>query len=89
MVKMKVVMDEEKIKSQGEYNVSTIKEQLKKSFGLFDIVETEENIYTGNEEDESYMALVSIFLDCEWFMNNVKEWIWIDEEDDYIEDLLA
>lgn len=88
-VKMKVVIDDEKLESQGKYNVADFHNHLDKMFAKFDIKQTEEHIYTGSEEDESYMALIGILLDCEWFMNYVKEWVWIDEEEDYIEDLLA
>lgn len=88
-VRMKVVMDDAKIENQGEYSVAAIHNHLDNVFAKFDIKQTEEHIYTGSEEDESYMALVGILLDCEWFMDYVKEWVWIDEEEDYVEDLLA
>ena len=88
-VKMKVVIDDEKLESQGKYNVADFHSHLDNVFAKFDIKQTEEYIYTGSEEDESYMALIGILLDCSWFMDYVKEWVWIDEEEDYIEDLLV
>lgn len=88
-VKMKVVIDDEKLENQGKYSVAGFHNHLDKVFAKFNIKQIEEHIYTGSEEDESYMALIGILLDCEWFMDYVKEWVWIDEEEDYIEDLLA
>lgn len=86
MVKMKVVMDDEKLKSQGVYEV--MHANLDKIFRSYGITKTEEYIYSGGE-DISYLGVVHNLEMCGWFLPFAKEWVWIDLGKDCVIDLLT
>ena len=91
MIKIKIVFDENKIKKDEEYEVEDIKNHVKKYFDIYDFKEVEKNIYSDNGKKgdvESLIAIVGTLKECSWFMTYIEEFIWIDEEDDYIENLL-
>ncbi len=91
MIKIKIVFDENKIKKDDEYEVEDIKNHVKKYFDIYGFKEVEKNIYSDNGkkgDTERMVAIVGCLKKRDWFMTHIKEFIWIDEEDDYIENLL-
>lgn len=81
----RIVLDEEKILRENIYD-------LEKMYSLIDemacncgLVKIDKYTYhcKGNEKD---LACLGIFIhdylkDTEWFLRNVKEWIWISERE--------
>lgn len=93
MLKMKIVMDDEKIKSDDEYSVEKIHDIINFIFVDSGLGIVEKNVYGQvspmEYADEEILAKVMFWSNCEWFMKYVKEWLLIDEEDGYVENLLT
>lgn len=84
-------MNEQKIVSNGEFTVDEIYKHLEKCFLHYDLKIIDKNTFSenGNAGDiEHLMAMIVILKRCAWFMNYIKEWKWIDEDENYTENLL-
>ena len=97
MLKMQVIMDNEKIIREKVYNADKIQKAidnlLKSEYGF---IKGEDGFYFehGNSEDYAdFWSAILLLKDEEWFINNVNTWLWFnsddsdDPEDFAIEDL--
>lgn len=85
----KIILDEEKILREDKYDLEQMYQlidELAKESGLIKI---DKHTYhcKGNEQD---LACLGIFIHAnliehDWFTQNVKEWIWISEQDGNID----
>jgi len=79
MIKMLIEMDEEKIEREDKYDLNKINTYLKELFARIDSFKDEEGLYT-NGTFESFGAIVWRLSEQDWFLNNVKRWIWYTNE---------
>ena len=93
MMKVEIVLDEDKIKAEGEYEVEEIKRCVCDPFeqnGLRKVETTDGSIvYCDKNRDNDYAWLWGanfILVDEVWFIHYVKSWLWVHDEN--IEDIL-
>ena len=87
MMKMKIVMDEDKIIKENKYDLTKINGYLENLFQKRGM-KKESDWYV----DGDFTTCGSIIINLtskDWFMDNIEEWLWYDEDDDSIEDLKA
>ena len=87
MMKMKVVMDEDRIAKEDKYDLMKIysyHDRLFQKRGM-----TREEGWYINGTFSSCGAVIINLISNDWFLSNVDEWIWYDEDDGSIEDLKA
>ena len=88
MMKMLINLDEDKIISEGKYDINKIKDYLNKSFAKRGMVKSEDNWYI-NGNFTTCGSLIITLSQKEWFMDNLIDWLWYDSSDSSIEDLKA
>lgn len=88
MMKMLISLDEEKILSEGKYDINKIDQYLKNLFEKHGMEKGSDGWYCNG----SFTACGSIIIklsQADWFMDNVREWLWYDSNDESTEDLKA
>lgn len=88
MMKMLVVMNEDKILREGRYDLNKINAYLEKLFSKRGMTRVEDNWY-GNGNFTTCGSLIVKLSSTEWFMDNIEQWLWYDTEDRSMEDLKA
>lgn len=97
MLKLEIVLDKEKINAAGKYDCAAMQTALDGIFKRQGLVRTGLGVYTGNGRENDYASFWRIILalaEMEWFMDNVKKWVWYnsdngrDENDFASEDLI-
>jgi hypothetical protein len=85
MIKMQIIMDDEKIRIEGLYNPVKIHEALDDFFlNKLHVRKGEDGVYlgTGAKSDFGNFGLAMWTLGKKaWFMNNVKTWLYFNSED--------
>ncbi len=83
MMKVEIVMDEDKIREEEEYDVELVKYNVCRPFeekGLCRIVTSNGSIaYCDRERDEDFTWFWYVNLSLAktpWFVRYVKEWVW-------------
>ena len=98
MLKVKIVLDEEKINADAVYYPEEIRRVIDEAFFEQGIVKDGEHFYVGTGSDQDFGGLWAVnwaLAEKKWFMSYVKEWIWYnsdrnkDENDFDTEDILA
>lgn len=89
-IRVKVVLDEEKIMRENRYDFQKMQAFLDNFFGDYHF-KREGNIYIGPGSKQDYTNAGVICVACgkaDWFLDNVLEWRWYidDEEEDLLED---
>ena len=81
----KIVLDEEKILRENIYDLEKMYSLIDEMASDSGLVKIDKHTYhcKGNEQD---LACLGIFIhdylkSAEWFLGNVKEWIWISERE--------
>ena len=94
--KMVIVLDREKIIQAGQYDPDELERYIEGVFAKLGISKDHQGVYI-NGGFTSFMVVLMILQDIDWFINYVKEWKWYKLcsntdypcEDDYkYEDLL-
>ncbi|MDA3078187.1 hypothetical protein OFO07_04515 [Campylobacter sp. JMF_06 NA1] len=79
------VLDEEKILREGKYRPETLYAQIDKIAKECNMQKADKNTYYAVKGEYSLGELgkfcYTYLIDCEWFIDNVKEWEWLDEFD--------
>lgn len=88
MMKMLVEMDEDKIYREGRYDMDKINSHLGKLFSKRGMTKDEDNWYV-NGNFTTCGSLIIKLSSADWFMDNIKQWLWYDTEDRSTEDLKA
>jgi methionine synthase I (cobalamin-dependent) len=96
MMKMLIEFDVDKITREGKYDLDKMKAYLDAEFEKRGVIKDENGLYS-NGDFASIGGMVSGLSKTDWFMENVKKWIWYDsfecaseKLDDYeAEDLIA
>lgn len=86
MMKMLITLDEDKIVSEGKYDINKIQNYLVKSFAKRGMTKDKDNWYI-NGNFTTCGSLIITLSQKEWFMDNLIEWLWYDSSDSSIEDL--
>ncbi len=88
MIKMIIQMNDQKIIEKGDYSLKQVYETLDRIFLQKGIEKKETAIgiieYLGRGRSSDFANFGKIMLglkDQEWFMNNVKEWIYCNSDD--------
>lgn len=98
MLKLKIVMDEEKIIGEGRYDLSVMLSTIDSIFTNHGLPRQSDGMYTGTGRTDDYARfwrIIWALAKKEWFIENVKEWLWYnsddgrDENDFAVEDILA
>ena len=83
MMKLEIVLDEDKIRAEGEYEVEMVKYNVCRPFNEKKLckVETFDGsiVYCDANRDEDFTSFGYIILSLaktEWFVRYVKKWIW-------------
>lgn len=87
MYKMIICLNEEKIKNNNEFNLSTLYEKLNSIFakrGFSVSLDGERHVYSGTDSSADYPNLGIILNGLkkqEWFVNNISVWLLCTNED--------
>ena len=80
MIKMKIKINEEKVKQSGKYNVNDIYTKLDTLAQKIGIMEKEgQNLYVGSKYQDDFAKFGRFIIDLtssEWFTPYVGEWLW-------------
>ena len=87
MMGARIVMDEEKILSEGTYCLDDIYFTLDKFAKECNLIRRDKYTYIcrGGSRDLADMYRFAYLENSEWFTDNVKEWIWLDDEDENVD----
>lgn len=85
MFKIEIIMDEEKIKKQSNYDIKDIYNAIDDVFKRYDLVKAEKGFYlpkgTKNDFANFWSAIFSLKKQ-QWFLPFVQKWIWYECLDD-------
>ena len=87
MMKMKIVMDEDRIAKEDKYDLMKIYSYLDKLFQKRGMKKEDGWYINGNFT--TCGAVIIHLTSKDWFLDNVDEWLWYDEDDESTEDLKA
>lgn len=81
----RIVMDEDKIKKEGIYDLENIYKDIDNMAEYAGLIKKNKYTYIcqGNEKDLTALAIFNFhkLVEQEWFTKNVKEWTWINKEE--------
>ena len=88
MLKLEIRFDEEKIVTDGRYNMDSLYKTLINLFNKYDIIYQIEAdgtyvfLGTGKPSDYGYFGqLITTLKKQSWFLPNVSKWIWYNSDD--------
>ncbi len=88
----RIVLDEEKIKKEGKYNLEKIYKNIDEMAEESGLIKKNKYTYIckGDEKDLAALGIFNFqnLVEEEWFTKNVKEWIWLDKKEGN-QDLIA
>ena len=89
MMKMKITIDEEKVKNDSEYTVDEMYKKIDDLAKRSDITKKDKDgLYVGNNDRHdlaNFGRIIIALKKCEWFMQSVGEWLW--DENGEVEDV--
>ncbi len=80
---VKIVMNEEKIRNEGIYILKDIYNEIDYLAKKSNMIKVDKYHYVPKNDNHSYCGVFNFcnLKHCDWFMNNVKEWVGIDKEE--------
>lgn len=84
MLKVKIVLDEEKINSDAVYYPEEIRRVIDEAFFEQGIVKEGEHFYVGTGSNQDFGGLWAVngaLAKKAWFIKYVKEWLWYNSDD--------
>lgn len=86
MLGTKFILDEEKIEREGKYDLDRIYElieQIATTRAKLTKIAKNHFVFTGKKDAPAYLGILvyNHLADYDWFMDNVKEWHWLDDEE--------
>lgn len=88
MMKMFIELDESKIANEGKYDIDKINNYLSNAFAKRNMSRDNDNWYI-NGNFTTCGSLILTLSQKDWFINNVRKWLWYDTDDESTEDLKA
>lgn len=86
MMKMLIRLNEDKISSEGKYDINKIEAFLNSSFSKRGMTKDKNGWYI-NGDFSKCGSLIIALSHKDWFLDNVSEWLWYDTSDSSTEDL--
>lgn len=84
MLKLEIVLDREKIEAEGKYDWEAMQAILDEIFKQQELIRSGVGIYVGSgraSDFASFWSAIWALAEKEWFMNNVKKWVWYNSDD--------
>lgn len=80
---IKIVMDEEKILRENIYSLENIYNSIDELAEFSGMKKIDKYYYVSKNDTPTDLGcfVCSNLEEQQWFMNNVKEWLWLDKED--------
>lgn len=82
---VKIVMDEEKIKRDDIWPLDAIYRNIDILANATGMIKLDKNTYRCKGDSKDMICMGGFvyrgLLECDWFTKNVKEWLWLDEEE--------
>ncbi len=91
MMKMKIKLDEQKVKENSKYTVDEMYKKIDNLANEVNITKKEgKYIYIGNNDRYDFANFGRMIIalgNCDWYKNCIEEWLWCDdyEVDDMID----
>ena len=84
MLGTKFILEEEKILREGKYDLDKIYElieQIATTRAKLTKIAKNHFVFTGDKDAPAYLGILvyNHLADYDWFMDNVKEWHWLDD----------
>ena len=87
MLKVKIVLDEEKINADAVYYPEEIRRVIDEAFFEQGIVKEGEHFYVGTGSDKDLARFGNAnwaLAEKDWMARYIKEWLWIEDSDNAI-----
>ena len=84
MLKVKIVLDEEKINADAVYYPAEIRRVIDEAFFEQGIIKEGDCFYVGTGSDQDFGGLWAVngsLAQKPWFVKYVKEWLWYNSDD--------
>lgn len=86
MLGTRIVMNEDKIIKENKHDLSKVYKAIDEHASECSLIKQDKFTYTCREEDEQdFPHLMKfthlILMKSPWFRENVKEWLWLDDEE--------
>ena len=83
MMRMKIKLDEQKVKENGEYTVDEMYKKIDDLAKKVNITKKDkEGAFVGNNDRYDFASFGRMIIalgDCDWYKNCVEEWLWYDD----------
>ena len=81
----KIVLDEEKIKQEGKYNLDEMYAKIDEIAKICNMQKHDKHTYYAIKGNKSLgdlgLFVYDYLMETKWFITNIKEWWWLDEDD--------
>lgn len=85
MLGTKFILDEEKIKRDGKYDLNSVYSSIDKVAQIAHLTKISNNhfVFTGEQNAPAYLGIFvfNYMSKYEWFTTNLKEWLWLDDDE--------
>ncbi|PSM53151.1 hypothetical protein CBLAS_1756 [Campylobacter blaseri] len=89
---VKIILDEEKIKRENKYDIDKLYSVLAKYAERNHLIVKDKNTFVcpGTQHDLAYLGnyVYDYLAKLEWLPDNIKEWTWFWEEENYYKDMI-
>jgi hypothetical protein len=83
--KIQVILDEQKIEREKRYSPSKVAKAVDSVFvDRYGLIKGEDGFYleSGRKDDfADFWSAILLLKDQDWFMDNVKTWLWFNSDD--------
>lgn len=84
MLKLEIILDKEKIEVGGKYDWVAMQTVLDEIFEQQGLIKSDVGIYVGGgrvSDFANFWRIIWALAEEEWFMDNVKKWVWYNSDD--------
>ena len=84
MLKLQILMDEEKVLDEGKYELGDMYSIIDQLFAKFGFPKADDGFYLekGAPDDFAHFwSIIWALKDQPWFLPNVKSWLWFNSDD--------
>lgn len=83
MLKLEIVLNKEKIEAEGKYEWAAMQAALDGIFKQQGLIRIDLGVYTGSGRANDYASfwrIIWALSEKEWFMDNIKKWVWYNSD---------
>ena len=86
----KIVLDEDKIIKDGIYDLDKIYDYMDKLAQEYNLTKIDKYTFLtqGNNMDMANLCLFCEIENYDWFIDNLKEWLWLEDNGNYVVDII-